>query len=479
MTYRERLTNWVTRYPRFIVHSPRNLLTAIATVALLSSIAVATIPTEGDASTSVTLTSWTVYHGNVAGTGVVSSLASVDTSKPRWTSPSLVGQLYGEPLVEGTSVYVATEDDYVYALDATNGRVRWVRHIANAVPSSDLPCGDITPSVGVTGTPVIDAARNEIFVVADELINGGPHHFLVGLNLSSGAIEMRYDVDPAGSVPAALLARTGLTLDANRVIFGMGGNYGDCASYRGRVISVSVTGANQATFTVDDKPGQSQGAIWMGGAAPVVDATGNVWVSVGNGSVYSATQGYDDSDSVLELSPSMRLQQYFAPSDWPTNNREDLDMSTAPVLLGSSRVLLAGKSGIAYLLNQRDLGGIGHQETTAQVCNGNIDGGSVIEGSTVYLPCVGGIVAVRVATSANLTVAWRTTTSSGPALYGAGLLWTIGQDGVLYGLSPANGAVRQRVHVGTEVNHFPTPAFGDGLFLVPTQNNVVAFATAP
>jgi len=458
---------------------PRKLIPVVLSVIVMSGVAVATLAAHADASALGATTSWTVYHGNVEGTGVVSTLASVDTRTPRWTSPSLIGQLYGEPLVEGNFVFVATEEDYVYALDARNGQVRWVRHIASAVPSSDLPCGDISPFVGVTGTPVIDAARNEMFVVADELINGGPHHFLVGLDLDTGSIEMRHDVDPVGAGPAALLNRTGLTLDESRVVFGMGGNYGDCASYRGRVISVSVTGSNQATFTVDAKPGESQGAIWMGGAAPVVDAAGNVWVSVGNGSVYSASQGYDDSDSVLELTPSMRLRQYFAPSDWPANNREDLDMSTAPVLLGSSRVLLAGKSGIAYLLNQRDLGGIGHEETSAQVCNGDIDGGSVVEASTVYLPCVDGIVAVRVGASATLRVAWRTSASSGPALYGAGLLWTIGQDGVLYGLNPANGAVRQRVHVGTEVNHFPTPAYGDGLFLVPTQNNVVAFATTP
>jgi outer membrane protein assembly factor BamB len=418
-----------------------------------------------------------VYHGNAEGTGVVSGLRTVDTNAPHWTSPTLVGELYGEPLVEGNSVYVATEDDYVYALAASSGRVRWARHVAAAVPSSALPCGDITPYVGITGTPVIDVARNEIFVVADEMIDGGEHHFLVGLNLTTGAVELRRDVDPPGSTPSALLARTGLALDGNRVVFGMGGNYGDCASYRGRVISVATNGSSQMTFTVDAKPGESQGAIWMGGAAPVADPEGNVWVSVGNGSVYSATQGYDDSDSVLELSASMHLRQYFAPTDWPSNNQNDLDMSTAPVLLGTTRVLLAGKSGIAYLLNQGDLGGIGHDETSAQVCDGDIDGGSVVDGSTVYLPCVGGIVAVRVRSSASLRVAWRTTTSSSPALYGAGLIWTIGQDGVLYGLSPANGTVRQHVSVGPEANHFPTPSVGDGLFLVPTLDQVVAFAT--
>ncbi len=258
-------------------------------------------------------TSWTVYHGDALSTGVSTSLSSVDLSRPAWTSPNLSGQIYGEPLVYGTDVYVATENDMVYALSAKTGRVVWRRHLASAVPASKLPCGDIGPIVGITGTPVIDPTRSEIFVVADELVNGGPEHYLVGLSTTNGKVELRVRVDPPGSTPAALLQRTGLNLDNGSVVFAMGGNYGDCASYRGRVISVGEKGSPRRIFTVDNRPGDSQGAIWMGGAAPVVDAQGNVWVSTGNGSVNSPGQPYDDSDGVLELSSTLRLEQYFAP----------------------------------------------------------------------------------------------------------------------------------------------------------------------
>ena len=71
----------------------------------------------------------------------------------------------------------------------------------------------------------------------------------------------------------------------------------------------------------------------MGGAAPVVDTDGNIRVTVGNGSVTSSSQAYDDSDSVLELSPSLTLEQYFAPSSWPSDNAHDLDFSTGVALL--------------------------------------------------------------------------------------------------------------------------------------------------
>jgi len=159
------------------------------------------------------------------------------------------------------------------------------------------------------------------------------------------------NVDPPRAEPAALLQRTGLTLDAGRVVFGMGGNYGDCAEYRGRVVSVDEGGGKPTDFTVDAGAGDSQGAIWMGGAAPSVDANGDIWVSAGNGSVYSASRGYDDSDSALELSSSLQLLQYFAPTSWPENNARDLDMSMAPALLSGGQVVLAGKSRIVYLLD--------------------------------------------------------------------------------------------------------------------------------
>jgi len=63
---------------------------------------------------------------------------------------------------------------------------------------------------------VIDQTRAEIFVVADELVNGRPAHQLVGLSTATGKTELNQNVDPAGSTTAALLQRTGLTLDAGR-----------------------------------------------------------------------------------------------------------------------------------------------------------------------------------------------------------------------------------------------------------------------
>ena len=418
---------------------------------------------------------WTGYDDGVTG-----SMAAVNTTTRAWTSPALDGEIYGQPLVASGHVYVATEDDTVYELSVATGAVIWSTRVGSPVPSGDLPCGDITPTVGITGTPVIDQSRGEIFVVADELVNGRPAHMFAGLSTASGKIEVTEDVDPAGADPAALLQRTGLALDDGRIVFGMGGNDGDCASYRGRVIGVPEQGGTPAMFTVDAAPDESQGAIWMGGAAPVVDASGDVWVSAGNGSVYSYSHAYDDSDSILRLSPSLTLVQFFAPATWAANNSGDLDMSVAPALLSDGQVILTGKSRIVYLLNQADLGGIGGQQATlGSACSQDIDGGVAVQGTTVYLPCTSGIVAVRAVKSpAALHLLWSSGTGGGPPIVTAGLVWTIGQNGTLYGLDLATGAVRQQASIGAPANHFPSPSAADGLLLAPSADQVVAFAAA-
>jgi outer membrane protein assembly factor BamB len=198
---------------------------------------------------------------------------------------------------------------------------------------------------------------------------------------------------------------------------------------------------------------------------------------VGNGSVHSSSQPYDDSDSALDLTAAMHLRQFFAPAVWAEDNAADYDMTTVPVLLRDGQVILAGKSPRTYLLNGAHLGGIGHPEAiTTGVCSNDIDGGSAVVGTVVYLPCLNGPAAVRVGTSpATLRVLWNASVGGGPPIYAAGLVWTIGQNGTLYGLNPATGAVRQQATVGAPANHFPTPSVGDSLLLAASAIRVVAF----
>jgi outer membrane protein assembly factor BamB len=212
----------------------------------------------------------------------------------------------------------------------------------------------------------------------------------------------------------------------------------------------------------------------------VVDAGGNIWVTAGNGSVYSSSHPYDDSDSLLELSPSLALEQYFAPSSWPSDNAHDLDMSTAAALLGDGQVVAAGKARIVYLLNGSSLGGIGGQQAAlGDACGSDIDGGVAVVATTVYLPCLSGPIAVQTTDSpAGLRLLWSSSVGGGPPIVAGGRVWTIGSDGVLYGLNPTSGTVEARATIGAPANHFPTPSVGAGLLLAPSAERVVAFRAA-
>jgi outer membrane protein assembly factor BamB len=157
-------------------------------------------------------------------------------------------------------------------------------------------------------------------------------------------------------------------------------------------------------------------------------------------------------------------------------------MSSAPALLADGQVLIAGKSAIAYLLNAAHLGGIGHEQASLpSVCGNNVDGGIAVVGMTAYLPCLNGTVAIRVTKSpASMRVLWNANISgSGPPLVVAGLVWTVGKNGVLYGLDAATGQVRRQVTIGAVANDFTTPSVGDGFMLVATTNRVMAFRGTP
>jgi polyvinyl alcohol dehydrogenase (cytochrome) len=425
---------------------------------------------------------WTEYHGSPLGTGVDTAGTDLSPLGPAWVSPTFDGQLYGEPLVYAGRVFAATENDTVYELAANTGKVIWTTHVGTAVPSGDVTCGDIGPSVGITGTPVIDPSRHEIFVVADELVGSSNiSHHLVGLNLYSGNVELNEAVDPPMSTPSALLQRPGLALDDGQVIIGFGGNDGDCGNYHGTIAAVPEAGGTPSYYLVDSAAGERQGAVWMGGAAPLVDPRGNIWFATGNGSQSSLP--YDYSDSVTELSSSLAREQFFAPSTWEEDNATDADLGSAPPAFVDGYVFQVGKSHVAFLLNPTDLGGIGSEVASMPLCQQDPDGGLAVSGDVVFVPCGEGVTAVRVSgTAPYMSVLWTTSTSpSGAAIHGppvvaGGLVWSLDAYGTLWGLNPANGehVVEEQTNAG-EPDHFPTPSVADGLLLAPTTDQIFAY----
>jgi hypothetical protein len=451
---------------------------ALSGLTILSVIG-AESPTVGGAtrSASVTGSAWTTYNQNGLRTGIDASGSSFSTVTPAWTSPTLDGQLYGQPLVSSGRVFAATENDTVYAMAANGGNVLWSTHVGTPFNRTTVPglCGNINPTVGITSTPVIDTARSEIFVVATEQVPGNAAHHLIGLNLFTGAVMLDESIDQAGFDPAHELQRASLALTQGRVIIGFGGNNGDCEPYHGLVISAPEDGSAPSHFVVASLPGDSEGAVWMGGGAPAVDASGNIWVSTGNSQFESSTDSYDNSDGVLELSPTMQLLQAFAPTSWFSDNASDLDLSTPPVIVGNGLVFDIGKSSTAFVLNQASLGGVGGQQIAQSSCFGH--GAAAHVGDVVYTGCSGGAEALRVSSNpTTLTSLWSSTSGGGGTpIVAGGEVWMIG-GGNLNELNIANGSTMAQFSLGAAASSFPSPSAADGLILAPTSNSIKAFA---
>jgi outer membrane protein assembly factor BamB len=430
---------------------------------------------------------WTTYHGNAEASGVQATPTKLRALRRAWSSPTLDGQLYGEPLVANGRVIAATENNTVYAMSARTGRILWSRHLAKPVPATDLPCGDIAPVVGITGTPVIDLARDEIFVDADTLTKGPSSsrgveasHRLFGLNLLTGRVELDEQAMPnSGEDQLAQLQRPGLALDDGRVVIAYGQNTGDCPGpngpAHGYVVSIPEQGGTLHYFQISR--GKDRGAVWMGGSAPVVDPHGNVYVASADGYSLGAHQAYDDSDAVLELSPTMHLKSMFHPKAWQMLSADDLDLGTGDPALVDGFVLQVGKTDTAYLLRQGRLGGQEGEVASHSVCSGNPDGGHAVMGSVVYIPCPNGVTAIKVLPKAPyLKQLWTDSDGAADApIIADGLVWTIGSDGAVHGLNPTNGKQVVSIRFGASANHFPTPSVGDGLMLLPGTDQVVAF----
>jgi outer membrane protein assembly factor BamB len=412
---------------------------------------------------------WTTYHRDNARTGYLARMADPTRLTQTWSTP-LDGAVYGQPLVVGDRVLVATEADSLYALSLPTGQVQWRANAGEPVPLSELPCGNIDP-LGITGTPVYDPGTGLVFAVAEVT---GPAHVLVGVEVRTGRVRVRRLVDPPGADPRPHQQRAALALSRGRVYVAYGGLFGDCGDYHGQVVASRTDGRGPLqAFRV---PTSREGGIW-GASGPAVDGRGRLYVAVGNG---AATGGeWDRSDSVLRLSPDLRLEDGFAPTRWPQDNAADADLgSMGPLLLPGGLVFAAGKSGLGYLLRADHLGGVGGQLLERSVCAAF--GGAAAVGSVLYVPCTDGLRQVRVGPGTRLDLGWQAPGAiSGSPVIGGHTVYSLDPaGGVLYALDADRGTARTSAPVG-QTSRFATPTLTGGLVLVGTLTGVVALAARP
>jgi len=388
------------------------------------------------------------------------------TLKRQWEAETLDGDIYAEPLVVGGQVIVATENNSLYSLDSSTGKVTWRSHLGDPVPGNSLSCGNLDPS-GITGTPVADTGAGLVYAVA--FLRRASHE-LVAVDLTTGAVRWRLPVDPPGADPRVEQQRAALALSNGMVYVAFGGLYGDCGAYNGWLVAVRADGSGQLlSYRV---AAERRGGVWAP-SGPAIDADGSVFVATGNSIAVDAP---DLGDSVLRLSSDLRLVDSFTPSDWADLNQGDVDLgTTGPALLDSGLLFQIGKSGTGYLLGTDHLGGIGGQVYSAPVCSGAY-GGTAYQAPYVYVPCRDGLVAIKIDPTPSFTSAWRGPSfNAGPPIVAGGEVWTLDlSQGTLYGFDPASGETRYRESVGS-VSHFTTPAAGEGQLFITASTQVVAF----
>ncbi len=413
---------------------------------------------------------WPTYHANARRSGSVAGLPAAGRLAIGW-SRRLNGAVYGQPLVIGDTVIAATEGDTVYGLSLASGRVRWARHVAAPLPLRSQPCGNIDP-LGITSTPVF--YRGLVYALAQD---GRYKHVLVGLDPASGRVRYRRSVASPDHRPFYDQQRAALAAGNGLIYVAFGGHFGDCGPYVGSVVGVPAAGGGSRPVVSYKVPAAQLAGIWAAGG-PAIDASGTVYVGVGNG---ATSRPYDGSDSVTALSPGLHRTGLFAPASWIADNAGDLDLgSMTPALTGAGQILAVGKRGIGYLLRAHRLGGIGGQIARLSICPAGAFGGAAVRGHTVIVPCASGGPAAVATRGNRLRVAWRGPPSAdGSPVIGGGAVWvTDTANGVLYELSPGTGRVRHQIRLGSQLPHFASPSLSLRLVLIGTMHGVIAVTGA-
>jgi hypothetical protein len=299
------------------------------------------------------------------------------------------GQVYAQPLyvpnqnIGGTNhnvLIVATENDSIYAFDA-DGLITnplWKHNFGTPVPSTAVNAnyGDLSPNIGITGTPVIDAstAPPTVFVVSDTYDNGTtPTQRLHAIDIATGNEQAGSPVVIAATSPPTTDPATGkqvtktfqallenqrpALLLLNGVVYIAWGSFGDIGTYHGWLIGYNETTLMQVPNGVYiTTPVDSYGGIWQAGGGPAADSSGNIYVTSGNGPDDVATGGSDYSGALIKLSTTSGLDVagYFKPTTKTTDNSYEMS-SGGPVLVnqsGSHLAIVAGKDKNLYLVNR-------------------------------------------------------------------------------------------------------------------------------
>jgi hypothetical protein len=434
------------------------------------------------------------------------------------------------------TVFVATEHDSVYAFDSDSGAILWhVSLLGTGETTSDTRgCGQVSPEIGVTSTPVIDrtaGAHGTIYVVAmSKDSSSNYHHRLHALDVATGAELSNGPVEISASFPATGTAtssfdpksyeeRAALLL-SNGTIYTSWTSHCDDAPYGGWIISFaqSTLARNGAlNIAANSSAGPS---IWMAGDGPAVDASGNIYFLSANGAFETTLDakgfpsGQDFGNSFLKISSAaagLSVLDFFTMSNEVAESNADQDLGSGgemllPDLTDSTNTVRhlmvgAGKDGNIYVVDRDNMGKFSaSSNNNYQTLNGALPGGifstPAYFNGTVYYGDISGTLKAFVVSSAKLAAAPQSQSTTqfvypgtSPSVSANGtanaIVWAHenANPGVLHAydatnlaheLYNSNQAAANRDQFGAG-NKYITPAIADGKVFVGTTNAVAVF----
>lgn len=438
-------------------------------------------------------------------------------------------------------VYAATEHDSVYALDAVNGAVLWrVSTLANGETTSDTHgCGQVSPEIGITSTPVIDRTRGPhgtIYVVAmSKNSNGSYFQRLYALDVTSGAqlfggphnITATYpgtgDNSSGGVVkfePGQYKERAGLLLMGGK-IYTTWASHCDNRPYTGWIMSFDAS-TLAAVSVLNLTPNGDGGALWMSGAAPAADSNGNIYVLDGNGTLDTALNSsgfpskgnYGNCFCKISTSGGLTVADYFAVSNTVSESNADTDLGSGAALVlpdlkdstGNTLHLAlgAGKDGNIYVVNRDSMGKFDpnanhvHQQLTGEIAGAwsmaayynnavyYAASGDVLKAFTISNGKLSGSPTSRAPNSFGYPGATPSISANGSS---NGIVWAVGNSSsamldaydatdVSRLLYHSNQAANGRDHFGGG-NKYMTPTIAEGHVYIGTPTGIAIFGLLP
>jgi outer membrane protein assembly factor BamB len=310
-------------------------------------------------------------------------------------------------------LYVATEKNNVYAIDANSGEQIWSRNLGAPVPALDITAfgrgplqmgnswdyKDLYPDIGITSTPVIDIRSATIFVVAktkEGMSPGAEYHYrLRAIDMRTGA-DAQATVEIEGSVPGSAidakdhrivfnpflqLNRPGLLLLDGKVYVAFG-SHGDAGPFHGWIFAYNSSAINQPPIifcSTPDRDGEqapddpretiewNRGGIWQSGTGLAADEEGAIYLATGDGA-WDGERNF--GNSFLKLNERLEVIDWFTPWNYADLDSQDLDVgSTGAVLLPGRVVIGGGKEGKLYVIHRDHLG---HVSETRQAQDAEI-----------------------------------------------------------------------------------------------------------